>query len=170
VSLSDALFLTAMSLLVVLLASFSVLVAWSGLNRASGPLVRVPGVRATLRALELSAGSEAAAGRWAFYVHRLTGVGVLGFLGLHVVDVSLFAFSTRLYDHVHRLYETTGLRILECGLMFAVLFHALNGIRLLVVDGLNLGPRAAKRSLIPVVAVSVGAGIAASAVILSPVL
>src|SRR5699024_10202163 len=56
--------------------------------------------------------------RWASYLHRLTGVGVLLFLGMHVLDVSLFAVSASLYDEVHELYSTTILRIFECALLF----------------------------------------------------
>lgn len=167
-SLPDAVFLAALSVLVVALGAFTVAVAVSA-RRRSGAASRIWGVAGTLRALELGPGGSAASTRWSFYLHRLTGVGVLGFLALHIVDVSLFAISHRLYDRVHAVYGTPGLRVLECGLVFAVLFHALNGLRLLAVDGMALSERAARRSLVPVVAMTLVVGAIASGFILAPV-
>lgn len=168
-NLSDIVFLTALSILVVALVAFSIAVFTGGIRRAGG-LAGKPGVRQLLRALELGPGSNVAGTRWAFYLHRLTGVGVLGFLSLHVVDVSLFAFSHRLYNHVHKLYSTPPLRVLESALIFAVLFHTLNGLRLILVDGWGLGARASRVSLWPVLGVSILVGIAATVVIMTPVL
>jgi len=167
-SLPDVLFLTALSILVVALGGFSVAVALSA-SRRSAAAERIWGVRGVLRALELRPGDPAAATRWSFYLHRLTGIGVLGFLALHIVDVSLFAVSHRLYDRVHAVYGTPVLRVLECGLVFAVLFHTLNGLRIIAVDGWSLSARTARRSLVPVLVLSVAAGIAASVFILAPV-
>lgn len=169
-SLAQALFLAALSVLVVALVVFSGLVAAGALRQGTGSVATLPGVRATLRALELSSRSEASGGRWAYYLHRLSGVGVLGFLALHVVDVSLFAFSTSVYKRVHTLYSTPGLRVLECGLVFAVLFHTLNGLRLLAIDFFDLGRPTAQRLLTAASAVTVVAGVAAAIVILEPVL
>jgi succinate dehydrogenase / fumarate reductase cytochrome b subunit len=168
-SLPDIVFLTALSLLVVALGSFSVAVVMSA-TRRSAAADRVWGVSGVLRALELRPGDPAAAGRWSFYLHRLTGIGVLGFLTLHIADVSLFAFSHRLYNRVHALYGTPALRILECGLLFAVLFHTLNGLRIIAVDGWSLSARTASRSILPVLVLSVATSAVASAFILAPVL
>jgi succinate dehydrogenase / fumarate reductase cytochrome b subunit len=168
-NLPDVLFLTALSVLVVALIAFSTLVVVAGARRG-GRALRIRGVSETLAALELRPSDPAYVTRWAFYLHRLTGVGVLGFLALHIVDVSLLAFSARLYDKVHSVYGTPALRVLECGLVFAVLFHALNGLRILAVDGLGLSTRASRRALVPVTLVSVLAGLVASGFILAPVL
>lgn len=169
-TLAQALFLTALSILVVALVGFALMVTAVALRQGTGSVAALPGIRATLRALELSPSSEAVGGRWAFYLHRVSGVGVLGFLALHVVDVSLYAFSTRVYNRVHTLYSTTGLRVLECGLVFAVLFHTLNGLRLLAIDGFNLQRRTARGLLTAVTVITVIAGVAATIVILEPVL
>lgn len=167
-NLPDTLFLTALSLLVILIALFSVAVFTSGVRRMGG-LAGQPGISHVLRALELERDSEVSGTRWAFYLHRLTGVGVLGFLLLHIVDVSLFAFSHRLYNHVHQIYSTPELRVLECGLIFAVLFHTLNGLRLIAVDGFALSARISRVSLWPVLGITVLAGVTASVVIMAPV-
>lgn len=73
-------------------------------------------------------------GQWAFMMHRITGFLVVMFLLLHVVDVSLINIDEELYNDVHELYGNTILRIFEIGLLGALLFHALNGLRIIIFD------------------------------------
>ncbi len=73
-------------------------------------------------------------GQWAFMAHRITGFLVLMFLLLHVVDVSLVNANPRLYDEVHELYGNIALRLFEVGLLGALVFHSLNGLRIVVYD------------------------------------
>jgi succinate dehydrogenase / fumarate reductase cytochrome b subunit len=73
-------------------------------------------------------------GQWAFMVHRITGFLVVMFLLLHVVDVSLVNIDRDLYDDVHRLYGNVLLRLFEVGLLGALVFHALNGLRIILFD------------------------------------
>lgn len=72
-------------------------------------------------------------GQWAFVAHRTTGFLVFFFLLLHVVDVSLVS-RPELYDEVHALYGNVLLRLFEVGLLGALVFHALNGVRIVMVD------------------------------------
>ncbi|HZB70671.1 MAG TPA: succinate dehydrogenase, cytochrome b556 subunit [Acidimicrobiales bacterium] len=73
-------------------------------------------------------------GQWAFVGHRISGVLVFLFLLLHIVDVSLINADPVLYDEVHELYGNILLRVFEVGLLFALLFHSLNGLRIILVD------------------------------------
>ena len=73
-------------------------------------------------------------GQWAFVAHRTTGFLVFMFLLLHIVDVSLVRLDVELYDEVHDLYGNILLRIFECGLLMALLFHSFNGLRIVLVD------------------------------------
>ena len=107
--------------------------------------------------------------RLAFYTHRVSGIAILAFLALHIIDVSLIAISAGLYDDVHEIYGTVIMRLFECGLLFALLFHALNGLRLIAIDAWDLGAAAATRILNGVVIVSLVATLAGSIVILRPV-
>jgi len=66
-------------------------------------------------------------GQWAFVGHRVSGFLVFLFLLLHIVDVSLVRWPA-VYDEVHRLYGNVLLRAFAVGLLFALLFHALNGL------------------------------------------
>ena len=109
------------------------------------------------------------ANRLAFYTHRVTGLAIFAFLALHVVDVSLYAVSPSLYDNVHELYGTTVMRVFECGLLFALLFHALNGLRLVAIDVWDVGARVATRMLTAVVVATGVLTLAGSIVILRPV-
>jgi len=73
-------------------------------------------------------------GQWAFVMHRITGFLVFMFLLLHVVDVSLVNLSPTLYNEVHDLYGNVLLRLFEVGLLGALLFHAFNGLRIVMID------------------------------------
>ena len=73
-------------------------------------------------------------GQWAFVLHRITGFLVFMFLLLHVVDVSLINIDTDLYNEVHDLYGNVLLRLFEVGLLAALVFHAFNGLRIVMID------------------------------------
>jgi len=125
------------------------------------------GVRARLVRLPAE---RAAANRWAHLTHRVSGVAIFAFLVLHLLDVSLYALSPARFDEVHALYGTPVMRVFECGLLAALLFHALNGLRLVAVDLFDLGAGGATRALGGVVVASLAGTVAGSAVILAPVL
>ena len=106
-------------------------------------------------------------GQWAFIGHRVSGFLVFFFLLLHVVDVSL-ANNPRLYNEVHAVYGNVLLRAFEVGLLFALLFHSLNGLRVVIIDFFP-GAVARERALLAgVVALTLAAGIPGAAIILWP--
>lgn len=90
------------------------------------------------------------AGQWAFVAHRITGFLVFFFLLLHIVDVSLVS-NPRLYDEVHELYGNVLLRLFEVGLLGALVFHSLNGLRIVMIDFFPGSIRNEKRVLSVVV-------------------
>lgn len=73
-------------------------------------------------------------GQTAFYLHRFTGVGIFIFLVLHIIDTILVWWGPGLYNQVLAFYQTPAFRIVELVLIAAVVFHALNGIRIILVD------------------------------------
>jgi len=74
-------------------------------------------------------------GQWAFVLHRITGFLVFMFLLLHVVDVSLINIHHgQTYDQVHQLYGNILLRVFEVGLLFGLVYHSLNGLRIVMID------------------------------------
>jgi succinate dehydrogenase / fumarate reductase cytochrome b subunit len=108
-------------------------------------------------------------GQWAFLTHRVTGVLVFAFLLLHVVDVSLVHWPS-LYDNVHRLYGNVLLRLFEVGLLFSLLFHSLNGLRIVAVDFFPGAVANERRLLAAAVALTVAAGVPSAVVIMWPFL
>lgn len=74
------------------------------------------------------------AGHWAWILHRFTGLGVLLFLLIHILDTGLVLFGPAVYDRVVKIYTHPLFRVSEVGLAAAVLFHALNGIRITILD------------------------------------
>ena len=107
-------------------------------------------------------------GQWAFVTHRVSGFLVFMFLLLHIVDVSLVNADVELYDEVHALYGNILLRIFECGLLLALLFHSLNGLRIVIVDFFPRAVRNERRLTYGVVTLTLLAGIPGSLVILWP--
>ena len=107
-------------------------------------------------------------GQWAFVSHRVTGFLVFMFLLLHIVDVSLVNIDPDLYDTVHALYGNVLLRLFECGLLFALLYHSMNGLRIVLVDFFPGVIRREKMLTGLVVFITLAAGIPGSIVILWP--
>jgi len=73
-------------------------------------------------------------GQWSWALHRVTGVGVLVFLLLHILDTFLIILGPAHYNTIIALYRVPVFRVMEVGLFAAVLFHALNGVRIILVD------------------------------------
>ena len=165
-TLAQVLFLAGLTAVLLAVLWFTLVVVADAARADGGPRPRI----GLMNRLERPRADVRDANRWAFYAHRLTGVAIFAFLFLHIADVSTFAFSRSLYDELNELYGSAPMRVFECALLFAILFHALNGLRLLAVDLADLGIRAARRVLAGVVAVTVLTGTAGSAVILAPVL
>jgi succinate dehydrogenase / fumarate reductase, cytochrome b subunit len=107
-------------------------------------------------------------GQWAFLFHRISGFLVFFFLLLHIVDVSLINVSHELYDEVHELYGNVLLRLFECGLLFALLYHSLNGLRIVLVDFFPEGVKDQRPLFWGVVFLTFAAGIPGSLVIMWP--
>ena len=73
-------------------------------------------------------------GQWSWMLHRLTGVAVLVFLCLHILDTSLVVLGPQLYNRVIAFYRLPLFGLMEIGLAAAVLYHALNGVRITLLD------------------------------------
>lgn len=81
-------------------------------------------------------------GQWSWVAHRVTGVAVILFLFAHIVDTAVIGWGPNAYDRVMSAYENPLVRLLELGLVAAVIYHAINGIRIMLVD---FWPRLADR-------------------------
>src|SRR5882762_4515392 len=73
-------------------------------------------------------------GMWSWVAHRITGVLTFFFLFAHVLDTALVRVSPNAYDKVIALYKNPLVNVMELGLVGAILYHALNGLRVMLVD------------------------------------
>lgn len=76
-----------------------------------------------------------AEGQWAWLLHRVSGLGIALFLSLHIVSIFLASIGPEAYEWVHAtLYVSPPAKVLEVMLIFGVLYHAANGIRIIIID------------------------------------
>jgi succinate dehydrogenase / fumarate reductase cytochrome b subunit len=80
-------------------------------------------------------------GMWSWVLHRITGATIFFFLFVHVLDTALVRISPQTYNEVIGTYKTPIVGLMELGLVAAVLYHALNGIRVILIDFWAQGPR-----------------------------
>lgn len=91
-------------------------------------------------------------GQWAWLIHRVSGLGILLYLVAHITDTFFVVINPAWYDHTMSLYGGTiggqyywpirwAFRIGELGLIACVLFHSLNGIRVVLLDFWSSGAR-----------------------------
>lgn len=78
---------------------------------------------------------------WSWVAHRMTGLLTFFFLFAHVLDTALVRVSPESYDRVIDIYKNPFVNVLEVALVGAVLFHALNGLRIIAVDFWSEGAR-----------------------------
>ena len=74
------------------------------------------------------------AGMWSWILHRVTGVGVMLFLAAHIADTALVIWGPDVYNRVIAFYRLPLFKVAEIFLFGAVLFHAFNGIRIVLID------------------------------------
>ncbi|MDT4911206.1 MAG: succinate dehydrogenase / fumarate reductase, cytochrome b subunit [Pseudonocardiales bacterium] len=80
-------------------------------------------------------------GMWSWVAHRITGVLTFFFLFAHVLDTALVRVSPESYDRVIDTYKNPFVNLMEIGLVGAVLYHALNGLRIIAIDFWSKGTR-----------------------------
>lgn len=88
-------------------------------------------LRTTLQGYVKYRGRE---GQWSFLLHRITGLGVLLFLAIHILDTATVYFAPSLYDEVIKLYRSTVFGLGEIALVFCLFFHGVNGVRIAYLD------------------------------------
>jgi succinate dehydrogenase / fumarate reductase, cytochrome b subunit len=80
-------------------------------------------------------------GMWSWVLHRITGATIFFFLFVHVLDTALVRVSPEAYNEVIETYKTPLVGLMEMGLVVAVLYHALNGVRVILIDFWQHGPK-----------------------------
>ena len=80
-------------------------------------------------------------GMWSWVLHRITGVAIFFFLLVHVLDTALIRVSPEAYNQVMSAYKTPIMGLGESALVAAIVFHAFNGLRIILVDYWSKGAK-----------------------------
>lgn len=80
-------------------------------------------------------------GMWSWVLHRITGVAIFFFLLVHVLDTALIRVSPEAYNAVIGTYKNEIMALGEVVLVAAIIFHAMNGLRIILIDFWSKGAR-----------------------------
>jgi succinate dehydrogenase / fumarate reductase cytochrome b subunit len=69
---------------------------------------------------------------WAWLLFRISGLILVFYLGAHIIIISLGQWGS--LDRVMKLFDTPVMVLLDLALVVAVLYHALNGVRVILMD------------------------------------
>lgn len=78
---------------------------------------------------------------WSWVLQRITGVAIFFFLLVHVLDTALIRVSPEAYDAIMSTYKNPIMGLGETVLVGAILYHALNGLRIILVDFWSKGTK-----------------------------
>lgn len=73
-------------------------------------------------------------GSWAWMLHRLSGLALIFYLSAHIWVISTISKGPEGFNRVMGVLASPLFKLLEVGLWGIILFHAFNGIRVVIVD------------------------------------
>ncbi len=73
-------------------------------------------------------------GFMAWLLMRITGVGIVIFLPIHIWGLQNLLSGPETFNQYIKLYSHPLFKLGEIALLGAIIFHALNGIRIMLVD------------------------------------
>lgn len=79
-------------------------------------------------------------GQYAWILHRATGAGIVFFLLVHIIDIMLIGLGQDVYDHTVNFYGNWFIIPMEIFLVGAVIYHTLNGLRVIAINFTKQGP------------------------------
>ena len=100
-------------------------------------------------------------GMWAFAAHRITGIGLVVYLFLHLLLLSILAQGQAGWDSFVALARTPVFMALDVVLLAGVLFHGLNGVRV-ALTGMGVGLRQQRPAVVGLTVVAAVALVYAS--------
>lgn len=78
--------------------------------------------------------------RYLYLGHRLSGLGLLAYMVLHIVETANRMRGEQAWAELMALFASPPFKVIEYLLFAAAVFHAMNGIRLLITElGFFLG-------------------------------
>lgn len=82
---------------------------------------------------------------WSWVAHRISGVSIFFFLLVHVMDTAMVRVDPEAYNAVMETYKNPIMGLGEAGLVAAIVYHAFNGIRIILIDFWSSGARHQKK-------------------------
>jgi succinate dehydrogenase / fumarate reductase cytochrome b subunit len=122
-------------------------------EKSAGTLASPP-AKPTIKSPRRPAGTlyRGREGMWSWVLHRITGTAIYFFLLVHILDTALVRVSPEAYNAVISMYKTPVMGIGELFLVIAIVFHAFNGIRIILIDFWSFGTRHQKAMFYIVIA------------------
>lgn len=88
-------------------------------------------------------------GSWAWILHRITGLGLTAYILMHIIALTGLLKGEAAFNAEMKLFSSPAFLVGEWLLGALVIFHAVNGIRIVLVD-LGNGARYHKQILVAV--------------------
>lgn len=92
----------------------------------------------TRETANVGAGLWKATGMWAWLLFRISGLILVFYLFAHIIVISTGQFGK--LNELMELFDKPVLVLLDLALVVAVLYHALNGVRIILMD-LGVNPK-----------------------------
>ncbi|WP_233126067.1 succinate dehydrogenase, cytochrome b556 subunit [Rothia sp. ND6WE1A] len=73
-------------------------------------------------------------GMWSWVAHRITGIAIFFFLLVHVLDTAMVRVSPEAYNAIMSIYKNPVMGLGEAVLVAAIVYHAFNGVRIILID------------------------------------
>jgi len=83
-------------------------------------------------------------GQWAYYLHRFTGALIVLYLLLHATEMTAPVFGSDFAAAVAGWFRTASYKLLQLLAVGAIIYHGLNGIRIMLMDFTSWGTRIQK--------------------------
>jgi succinate dehydrogenase / fumarate reductase cytochrome b subunit len=112
-------------------------------DKMAGTLAKDPLTLPRITAPKRPAGTlyRGDSGMWSWVLHRITGVAIYFFLLVHILDTALVRVAPGAYNAVIDSYKTPLLGLGEIALVAAIGLHALNGLRIILIDFWSKGAK-----------------------------
>jgi len=108
-------------------------------------------------------------GQWSWLLHRVTGLGVLLFLLVHIVDITLIGFGPRVYNESLQVFGNPIVRLISLALIASVLYHAYNGVRIIIIDFWSAGYKFQRQMFYGVLALTILSFVPMAYFVIAPV-
>ena len=71
---------------------------------------------------------------WAFVLHRITGLALIFYLLMHIFVISRALNGAKTFDKLLAILTSKPFIFADLALLAAILFHGLNGVRIVLFD------------------------------------